>query len=1013
MTVGRVTTGRATPGRSRAEARLAGVLDAVPGGIAVLDASGVILEVNAALATLAGLEAADLVGRNGIELVDPGDLDQHRRSMWRLWRVPGASATMHIGLRRADGTAIPVSVTGAAVSGDHDADVVLYVEDQRDAMAAEARVDYLSRIDTVTGLLNRRTVTGRIGTALRAADGTAHVAVVVVDLDRFQTVNDRLGHTFGDHVLSTVAARMTEVCADSEVCGNSATVGRLGADEFVVVVARAGDVDGLLATARAIRRSIAEPIHAGDESIHLTATVGIAVEANPDAHAEALVQRAVIALHGARAAGRTVDVADEGDARAVVAQLEVEAAVSVAIHDDGLYVVFQPIYDAADRPVAVEALVRAHDDAISAADIVAAAERSSLILDLGRVVLDQALAAMPTLDAAAGRPLQLNVNLSARQIHEPTIVEQILGAVRRHGFPPSQLCVELTETAAMSDPTATIEALSALRRAGVSIAIDDFGAGYSSFSYLRDLPVDRVKVDQAFLHRAGEDAAARQVLEGMVGLCAGLGLESVCEGVENTHQRDVAIAAGATGWQGYLGSRPLPADELAAVLVASGGAEDPLPADEPDQVADLLADLGMVDLLVFRRLGEGRYAHLGGVGRGAGWAGVVEIDLAAETFVAGALGRSDRVFISSSEPVRVVGPYYATTSLVVATDDALVVLGHPDEARPLDRGDPRVDRRGAAALAEIVEVSPAKPLADELEVLEAVQELLRFDGADLGEALAHLLAVTCDALGCDVGFACLPDVGVVRFGVADDVDVSGCSELGDAPRCLQYAAEDDLPGGLVPRLGIRSWYLLPLHGGRGRMLVAHTADSPRGFTGLCQRVGRTLAESSDVLFRAAQAREELTRQVDQAASEARTDALTGLANRLGWDEAVEELAHGPGGVGVLVADLDRFKELNDTHGHAEGDRALKVVARVLAEAVAEVAPSGALAARIGGDEFGVVLPTEDPVVVEQLRRRVRDRVEAVDAGVSCTVGTAWTEGGAGLEAALIAADRAMYAAKLG
>jgi diguanylate cyclase (GGDEF)-like protein/PAS domain S-box-containing protein len=825
-------------------ARLAVAFDAAPSGMAVLDRSGRIVAANQHVADLVGRTTADLVGTRGSDHTSVEDRERTRVRLADLLEGRIDRLSIRADLTHADGRAIPVTLTAARVPSEQGGggDMVLHVEDHRRLLEVEAQVDYLSRHDATTGLPNRTAITDRIGEALRGAGEHRPVAVLAVDLDRFQAVNDRLGHAYGDHVLATIGSRLAAVLGH----GNA---GRLGADEFVGVIAAVRDVDEALRTADAVRAAVAQPIEVADVVLHVSCTVGVALEPSRSAPPGALVQRADIALHRGRRAGRTVDVADEQDAIDAVRQLDVEAEATELVRGDRLDVAFQPIQSVDGRIVGVEALVRPVGTDTSPGAFIAAAERSELIIDVGRIVLDRALAAMPALDRAAGRPLVLSVNLSARQLHDPSTAEAILAAAARHGHPTEQLCVELTETAAMSNPDATIATLTLLRDAGVRVAMDDFGIGYSSFSYLRDLPIDEVKVDMSFLHRAAVDPGARKVMEGMISLCQGMGLETVCEGVEDEHHREVAVAAGCTRWQGYHSSRPLPAAELCAVLARPQPVR-PVPVEG---LAPLLTRLGLADLLVFHRVGVGRWAHIGGVGRGEGWAGIVEVDLAHEPFLAQALIRRDRVRLSSSEPIQVVGPYYATTALVVVRGDALVVLGHPVDEVAIDVADARVDHLVDLAIATVRSVSPAKPLADELEVLQAVQELLRFPGGGRVEALRHLLRTAVDALSCDLGVAHVQGLPTVAVGTAAPIDGARLTAaLGDLPRARQLAGPDDLPDGLVERLAVRSWYAMPLAHHAGVVLVAHSAEAPRGFTTLCQRLGLALVEAGEVVLSAAE-----------------------------------------------------------------------------------------------------------------------------------------------------------------
>ncbi|HUG86626.1 MAG TPA: EAL domain-containing protein [Euzebya sp.] len=851
-----------TPGWGRvakAEARLVSAFAAAPSGMVLLDHDGLVVHANRLLTEILQIGSGELVGRHARDLVHPDDYQPHLPTLRQLWHAPDTRAHMNVRLLGGRGQQIPVQISAANVAGHGGRfDVVLSVADMRELRRIEAKVAYLSRFDAVTGLQNRRSIHQAIAQALENAHSNCQIALLTVNIDRFQTVNDRLGHAWGDHVLATIAARLSSATAH-------ARVGRLGADEFAVIVPCLEDDEQPLRLAERLRAAIARPITAGGTLVHVTGSIGVAVETAGGTDADSLIQRADIALHRARRTDRWIDQADEADAGAVRRQLEVEAQIAHAVHTDAIDVAFQPIWDVEDRIVGVEALLRPHDVAISPAALVAAAERSGLIVDVGRMVVDKALALMPVLEEAAGAPLRLSINISARQLQEPSLAEDLLAAAAASGLSPDRLCVELTESAAVADIRATAEIMTRLRSAGATVAIDDFGIGYSSFSYLRDLPVDEVKIDRSFVQRLGTDLASAQVLRGMIELCRGLGLEVVCEGVETSHQRGGVIQAGCHRWQGFLGSRPLPALELASVL---GSLRTTHPSrvhpEVPGHLAQLLDGLGLVDLLVFRRIAEGRYAHVGGAGAGKAWAGNVEVDLAGEPQVAALLEHRGRAVLATGAPVQVLGPYYATTAVVIQREDVLVVVGHQTAAVTIDQQDPRFDAVLRAAASEIVAVSPAKSLADELELLQTLQSLLHFSGTSQADALHHLLAVMTAALSCDLGVAYRPDVGLLGVGAASATDeamaVSGgqlAAVAATGPRCVQHAASGDLPAGLVDRYAIGSWYALPMPTG-GVVLLAHTMAAPRGFTGLCQRLAVALVDASGVLFNAARARHDVS-----------------------------------------------------------------------------------------------------------------------------------------------------------
>lgn len=967
-----------------------------PAGMIVIDRRGRITQMNPRAVELAGA----LVGREAIELVASTDRGSAIARIVELWQVGHTEADLRCEVLDGRGATVPVQVHASRQPGGNH--VVLYLDDVRDRLAVDARLDLLTRFDAVTGLPNRSSITEQISAMLADVGCDGMVAVHAVDVDRFRVVNDQMGHDVGDLVLSTLGRRLVEVAG----AGN---IGRLGADEFVVALPCVSGQAEAVSVAERMQEVASAPMTLDGVVVRVDVSIGVALAKGGGSPAAELIQQAEIALHRARANGARLDVIDGADAAAAVEDLQLETRLEAALDGGGLAVAFQPIVATQGEVTGVEALVRWPGTELGASQVIAIAERSSQIRQLGAWVLDRSLAALEELSAAAGRPLRLSVNWSARRLHFDGLPGLVAAACARHGVDPSQVCIELTETTAMLDRAATVRALQELRSLGVTISIDDFGIGYSSFAYLQDLPVDEVKLDRSFVQQAGVEQQGVDILEGMSRLCRGLGLAVIGEGVENEHELAIVMASGCTGWQGYLFARPMASADLAALLRLRS-------ADQvPDELTDLdrrLTAAGLVDVLVFKRIVDGRYAHIGGRGRGEGWAGIVEVDLAGEPQVAKLLRRGGQAVHCADAPFHVLGPYYATSAAVLEIGDQLVVLGHPTqrlEAEDLAAAALAIAR---AAVAEVVAVSPAKPLADELEVLQAVQSLLNFGGSGSAEALAHLLAVVVASLSCEVGLAWLPQTGAVGHGIeiTDRTGARLAEVIRAGPRCVQHAMPEDLPDGLVRRAAIQSWYAVPIHEVGGVVLVGHTDAGPRGFTGLCQRLGRTLVDSSSVLFRSAAAREDLRREVAMAATEARTDALTGLLNRKGWDEQLG--AHSRSGAcGVVVIDLNDFKELNDRYGHGAGDSALRDVADLLTS----VAPSGAVIARTGGDEFAILLldvsEDETDAVGDRLSGRIHITDPLIDMVVTVAVGTAWTPGGAQLPHAVTGADRMMYVDK--
>ena len=434
------------------------------------------------------------------------------------------------------------------------------------------------------------------------------------------------------------------------------------------------------------------------------------------------------------------------------------------------------------------------------------------------------------------------------------------------------------------------------------------------------------------------------------------------------------------------------------------------------------------DTLVFH-VSPVRLSLLGGSGRGAGWSGIVDLPLADEPLAA-RVHRTSRLarVDAGSEPARIVGPYWARhAALVPVGSDHLVVFGGPN---PVDAPDATLVPMAAQLVATLQQVSPAKLLADELEIVHAIRDLMDYRPETVAATARHVALKAAEPLSCEVGAVLVRSGGKLVAEVvtrdwparldADDIRstlVGLFEQVGSGPLLepeLEAAADDALgrDQGLVARLALPIGQPEPF----GVLVVAHAATHSRGFTNVCQRIGQALADAAESLLIQAITREELAGQRDQFALEARTDALTGLPNRLAWQEILE-LEEGRRSryghpVSIVSADLDELKALNDQYGHAAGDRLICTAAGLLkahARSVDRVA-------RAGGDEFYVLLPETDAEgaarYVARLRAAARrTRIEGTPTTLGLSVGVATPSPGETLAEALERADAAMYASK--
>lgn len=436
------------------------------------------------------------------------------------------------------------------------------------------------------------------------------------------------------------------------------------------------------------------------------------------------------------------------------------------------------------------------------------------------------------------------------------------------------------------------------------------------------------------------------------------------------------------------------------------------------------ARLGARDLFVFRRVNEERFVHLGGVGRGEGWAGNLDVVLEDEPFVRDAVA-ADRVAgrrSSDARPCHIVGPYYARDAVAIpVSHDVVVVAGHPDAL--LARCDETEIRAAAAAAAHQIQgVSPAKRLADELELLHAVQAVMSAHGGDIDEVMRHVVENAAVALSCEFGALYEADSGRLAVASRGWAPEAGRDQIASlmrglvarssvGPVCEQEAALSPLPEPFADADGVTSYLLLPV----GRpvtavLLLLHTEAAPRGFTSLCRQVAERVTEAAELVLLAARARAQLEDEIGRVTEAARIDPMTGLANRLGWEEA-SALSAADRPSAVLVVDLNDLKAVNDRHGHATGDRFIKAAARALRGA----ARPQDVVARIGGDEFAVLIGDCDEPCAQIVASRVREAFAGEppieDIPLSAALGLAATGPGVDHAEAFSRADRAMYADK--
>ncbi|HEY4631515.1 MAG TPA: EAL domain-containing protein, partial [Blastococcus sp.] len=443
--------------------------------------------------------------------------------------------------------------------------------------------------DPLTGLPNRTLFLDRVRHAVDAAGRTqVWPSVLYLDLDGFKPVNDTFGHEAGDVLLRTVADRLRGCLRPAD------TAARLGGDEFVVLLNGPIDRLGVARVVERIRAQLDVPVLLGEGVVTTVgASIGVALGDVETLDADTLVRHADVAMYAAkRTPGTKFQVYEPGLGNTTSRRKDSASELAAAIRNGELRTVYQPLIDMrTGRPIGAEALVRWEhptDGLRSPDQFIGLAEESGLITRIGELVLDDACrqAARWVAESPEQEDLLVTVNLSARQVADDQIVEQVRAALAGSGLEPHRLVLEITETVLMQDRDAAAATLWLLKGLGVRIAIDDFGTGYSSLAYLRRFPIDMLKVAREFVDGLGRDAHDDVITRAIVELAGTLGLLTVAEGIETTQQSETVAALGCDIAQGYLFSRPIEAEAVSAVMAAS---------EVSDAIAPRAVDAGWAD----------------------------------------------------------------------------------------------------------------------------------------------------------------------------------------------------------------------------------------------------------------------------------------------------------------------------------------------------------------------------------------------------------------------------------
>ncbi len=556
-----------------AEERYTTAVEALDEGVILIDGTGRVQSCNPAAAGILGLTPESLVGKVLLDAVafvgEHGWALPHETNPVELARTEGRPRDKQaVGFMRGDRTQVWLSLSARVIPGRKDGSghpIVLSFSDITERRLVASRLEHEARHDDLTGLANRKLVLERLAALLDRAPAGG-VAVLFIDIDRFKTVNDSLGHEAGNQLLVEIAQRLRRVGGRAEV------IGRLAGDEFVFVASGVGAPDAARALAHRMLDVIARPIDVDGRAVVVTASIGVALVSRPPyENGEEILRDADVAMYRAKEEGRSRVVLFDHELRAsAVHRLELQEDLRGALRAGDVWPAFQPLIGLADgRVTGTEALARwVHPERghVSPAEFIPVAEETGMIVPLGEHILLEACARTAEWHAQGLPGLGVSVNLSTRQFSAASLPDMISAVLSKTGLSPAHLTLEITESVLMHDPDAAARTLLAIKDLGVRLSLDDFGTGYSSLAYLRRFPVDTVKIDRSFVQEVCDDAADRAIVASIIQLAHTLDLTVTAEGVELPEQHALLRDLECDSVQGFLHARPVPGAELPATI---------------------------------------------------------------------------------------------------------------------------------------------------------------------------------------------------------------------------------------------------------------------------------------------------------------------------------------------------------------------------------------------------------------------------------------------------------------
>lgn len=517
-----------------------------------------------------GFDPDDIVGRTDFDWISRADRPRFDELLEQSRRRPEPTEPIVISFRHADGSWRALQLIATSLLDDVNVrGIVINAHDVTDRRTLEQQLKHQAYHDPLTGLPNRSLFNERLAEArVRAERDRTSYAVIFLDLDDFKIVNDTLGHIAGDQLLRTVADRLGAIARSDDM------VARMGGDEFTILIEDLADIESAEAFADRVIRRLQEPVTINGHEVVVSPCLGIAV-GRPDDQTHDLLREADVAMYEAKARGKGQRVVyDDAMTTHAWARMQVQSELRRALAHGQLQVHYQPQVElATGRITEFEALVRWEHPTrglIAPQEFIPVAEETGLIVPLGQYVLEQACAAVRRWNHGRRErgldDLAISVNLSARQFLNPALLDDITRVLRETGTEPGLLRLEITESVALNDFAATRQTLHALRALGVGLAIDDFGTGYSGLSYLRECPIDTIKIDRSYVRGLGADSSDTAMIHAVMAFATTLGLDVCAEGIEREEQIQLLRAVGCQRGQGFYFSGALPVETVTAML---------------------------------------------------------------------------------------------------------------------------------------------------------------------------------------------------------------------------------------------------------------------------------------------------------------------------------------------------------------------------------------------------------------------------------------------------------------